>query len=678
MWIIMNEPKHRFRASIGVWLTSIMLSWGACAAGAPKRALEVGDFDRLLAVDGLACSRDSIAYTVEGSDLEADERKSSIWMADFEGTSDIQLTAAGESASNPKFSPDGRYVSFVATRPGDGKSQLLLLDRRGGEAQALAGIDGELNDYAWAPDGGRLVISMSAAEEGDKGKAPRPIVIDRLHFKEDRVGYLTAADRTQLYLYDLARKKLEPLTTDRTANDTSPVFSPDGKTIAFLTDRGLDADRSGLSEIDLIEARTGASPRKLTEFFAPNKAALLFTADGTRLVYTSGLEPRLNAYIQDRLGVVSLADGKAKVLTEALDRALAYPSAGADEAVDAIVEDDGSEVPVSVRLDSGRVERRVEGKLSATSLCSAAGHVAVVASTDSTVPEVFAIDHHGLRQLTHHNDALLGEIALASVEDISFPSRDGTQIHGMMVKPPGFRSGQTYPTILWIHGGPNGQDSHGLPVDTYPLELERQWFAAHGYVVLAVNYRGSSGRGAAFAQAIAADWGHKEVLDLEGAFDWAVREKIADANRLAVGGWSYGGILTDYLIASDPRFKAAISGAGSGNQLSMYGSDQYEMQYNAEIKPPWRATPLWLKLSYPFFHADRIKTPTLFLGGDKDFNVPVAGGEQMYEALRTQGIATQLIVYPGQYHLLTRPSYIKDRLQRYLDWFDRYLKAPPG
>ena len=184
-------------------------------------------------------------------------------------------------------------------------------------------------------------------------------------------------------------------------------------------------------------------------------------------------------------------------------------------------------------------------------------------------------------------------------------------------------------------------------VDTYPLELERQWFAAHGYVVLAVNYRGSSGRGSAFASAIVADWGDKEVADLLGAVDYAVREKIADPHRLGVGGWSYGGILTDYLIASDTRFKAAIAGAGSGNQLSTYGSDEYVMQYNAELGPPWASTDRWLKVSYPFFHAGRIKTPTLFLGGDKDFNVPVAGGEQMYEALRTLGVPTELIIYPG-------------------------------
>jgi dipeptidyl aminopeptidase/acylaminoacyl peptidase len=673
------NPYHRRFARLNrvVAGTAAVTLCAVAAAAAPKRSLEVEDFDRLAAVDGVVCSRDGreIAYTVEQSDLDADERKSAIWMVDFDGQRDHRLTEPAESASNPKFSPDGRYLSFLAARAGDSKPQIYLLDLRGGEPQAVTAVSGEIADYDWSPDGHALVVAK-AGEEGN-AKTPPPIVIDRLRFKEDRTGYLTAAVRKQLYLVDVATRQLTPLTTDRAVDDTLPVYSPDGKTVAFFSTRDSDPDRTGKLALYLLDVGHPGAPRKLTEFFAPNKPALAWTPDGTRIVYTSGLEPRLYAYIQDRLNVITVADGKARVLTERLDRAIAYPAVSAEgDAVNVILEDDGSEIPATVRLDTGQMERRVGGKLSATSLCAGAGHVVVVASTDTTMPEVEALENGGLRKLTAHNDAILAQLSLGAVEDISFPSRDGTPIHGMMMKPADYHAGRLYPTILWIHGGPNGQDSHGLVVDTYPLELERQWFAAHGYVVLAVNYRGSSGRGGAFASSIVADWGHREVADLLGAVDYAVREKIADPHRLGVGGWSYGGILTDYLIASDSRFKAAIAGAGSGNQLSMYGSDEYVMQYNAELGPPWASTDRWLKVSYPFFHAERIKTPTLFLGGDKDFNVPVAGGEQMYEALRTLGVPTELIVYPGQYHLLTRPSYIKDRVRRYLDWFDRYLAGP--
>jgi dipeptidyl aminopeptidase/acylaminoacyl peptidase len=647
------------------------------ALAVPKRLIEVADFGRMLEVDDTVCSRDgrSILYTVAGADRDADERKSAVWMVNWEGTESVRLTTPGDSTSDPKWSPDGRHVSFLSARGADGKTQVYLLDRRGGEAEALTAVSGDIADYDWSPDGTRIVLSMSPGDGAATGaKTPKPIVIDRLHFKQDTKGYLTAGDRAQLYLLDVPTRKLDPLTRDAGFDDTLPVWSPDGRSIAFFSNHSDDPDSSGRQELFVVDAHPGATPRKLAESFAPNKASLLWTRDGKSIIFSRGAEPKFNAYMQDRLAVLTIADGKVRALTDALDRAVSAPALTAKAgAIAAILEDDRTEVPVVLRQDTGAIAERLAGKYSVTSLCSGAGHVAVVAATDSTAPEVYALESGRLRQLTRHNDSLMAELTWGTVDDIEFPSRDGTMIHGMIVKPPGYRPGQKYPTLLWIHGGPNGQDAHGLSFGTYPLSVERQWFAAHGYVVLAINYRGSSGRGAAFANSIMADWGDLEVADLLAGVDYVVRENIADPKRLGIGGWSYGGILTDYTIASDQRFKAAISGAGSGNQLSMFGSDQYILQYNAELEPPWSATARWLKVSYPFFHAERIVTPTLFLGGEKDFNVPIAGGEQMYEALRTQGVATQLVVYPGQFHLFTRPSYIEDRAGRYLSWFDAHL-----
>ena len=665
--------------SLPAALSLVLLASAVVAA--PKRPLQAADFGRMLEVDNVACSHDGrwIVYTVAGADRAADERKSAIWMVNWEGTENLRLTAPADSASDPKFSPDGRRIAFLSAGA-DGRTQLYILDRRGGDAEALTAVAGDIGDYDWSPDGTRLVLSVSpgdGAPAGAKGgavAAPKPIVIDRLHFKQDKKGYVTANDRAQLYLLDVGTKKLEALTDDSRVDDTLPVWSPDGRTIAYLSNHGADPDRSGVQEVYVIDAHPGAVPRKVAESYAPNKASLLWTRDGRHIVFSHGAEPRLNAYMQDALSVVAAAGGENKGLTDALDRAVSSPvlTAG-DGAIAAILEDDRAEVPVTLRLDSGAIKERLGGKLKVTGLCSGAGHLAVIAASDDTAPEVHALEHGRLRKLTTHNDALMSELALGAVEDIEFPSRDGTMIHGMMVKPSDYRAGQKYPTLLWIHGGPNGQDAHGLEFSMYALAVERQWFAAHGYVVLAVNYRGGSGRGAAFANAIAADWGDLEVADLLAGVDYAIRENIADPERLGVGGWSYGGILTDYTIASDRRFKAAISGAGSANQLTMFGSDQYILQYLAELGAPWQATDRWLKVSYPFFHADRIVTPTLFMGGDKDFNVPIAGGEQMYEALRTLGVPTQLVVYPGQYHLFTRPSYVEDRAARYVAWFDRYL-----
>ena len=217
-----------------------------------------------------------------------------------------------------------------------------------------------------------------------------------------------------------------------------------------------------------------------------------------------------------------------------------------------------------------------------------------------------------------------------------------------MVKPPGYVPGQRYPDDPVDPRRPERPGrplagAVGLRAPAGAAVLRHPWLRGAGDQ-LSRRHR----RGAAYARAILADWGDKEVEDLLAGVDYAIARGIADPARLGVGGWSYGGILTDYVIASDPRFKAAISGAGSANQLSMYGADEYVIQYNAELGPPWTNPQLWIKVSYPFFHADRIHTPTLFLGGDKDFNVPLAGGEQMYQALKTPGRAGAAGGLPGR------------------------------
>jgi dipeptidyl aminopeptidase/acylaminoacyl peptidase len=301
------------------------------------------------------------------------------------------------------------------------------------------------------------------------------------------------------------------------------------------------------------------------------------------------------------------------------------------------------------------------------------GRLAVLAASDTASTEIHALENGVLRPLTHHNDALFGELKLGATEEFSCQAKDGSEVHGLLVKPPDYQPGRKYPTLLRIHGGPNGQDSHAF-------SFERQIFAANGYVVVNVNYRGSSGRGEKYQTAISADWGNKEVLDLLAAMDYVVGIGLADPNLLGVGGWSYGGILTDAVIAKDHRFKAATSGAGTAFPIALYGVDQYIMQYDEEIGPPWKVgLDPWIRISYPFLHADQITTPTLFLGGQRDFNVPLVGGEQMYEALRSLGVPTQLVIYPGQNHGIARPSYQTDRMERYLAWYAKYLKpaTPP-
>ena len=370
--------------------------------------------------------------------------------------------------------------------------------------------------------------------------------------------------------------------------------------------------------------------------------------------------------------VIAVDGGAPKLLADKLDRSVSAPRFTPDgSSILFLVADDRSEYPARIPATGGALERLLQGLGMISTLAqSKDGRLAVLGASDGTHPEIHALENGSLRPLTHHNDALMAELKLGATEDFSCKAKDGTEVHGLIVKPPDYEPGRKYPTLLRIHGGPNGQDSHAF-------NFERQIFAANGYVVVNVNYRGSSGRGEKYQVAIAADWGNKEVIDLQAAMDHVVAIGLADPDRLGVGGWSYGGILTDAIIAKDHRFKAATSGAGTAFPLALYGVDQYIMQYEEEIGPPWKVgLEPWIKLSYPFLHANQITTPTLFLGGEKDFNVPLIGGEQMYEALRSLGVPTQLVVYPGQFHGITRPSYQKDRIERYLAWYAKYLKAP--
>ncbi len=674
----------RWRAALG--LASLLAAAGASpateppaspAAALPRRALEADDFYRIQNLSEPRVSPDGqwVAYVLTRNDQAADEPRSAIWEQSWDGKERRALTNPQHGTHAPRWSPDGRYLAYLATPPGADHEQLLLLDRRGGEPRSIYDTKDDIGAYEWSPDGARLVLAVKHGEED--AKAPKPIVIDAVHFKEDEEGYLAAGVRRHLVLLDVAGGAATPLTSDTAFSEDLPTWSPDGHRIAFVRTQAAGVDNDGAEDIDVIDARAGAAPTRLARPFAPNAQQLAWTPDGTRVAYLEGLAPKFNAYMQDRLVVVPAEGGAPRVLTGKLDRSVAsYVFAPDSKSVTAAIEDDGTVRLVALDMQSGAAAAIAGGDFVVSDLTAGAGHTAALYSDDVSPAELYAIEAGGLRKLTSHNDAWLAGLKIGGTLPLRFKSRDGTDVHGFAIEPPDYVAGTRYPTVLWIHGGPNGQDAHSLAFDEY--QFRRQLLAAQGFVVLGVNYRGSSGRGAGYARAILADWGHKEVQDLLAGVDAAVALGMADPRRLGIGGWSYGGILTDYTIASDQRFKAAVSGAGSANQLSMYGMDQYVLQYNAELGPPWRDTALWLKLSYPFFHADRIHTPTLFMGGDRDFNVPIAGGEQMYEALRTLGVPAQLVVYPGEYHGFKRPSFLKDRAERIAAWYRRYLAAEAG
>ena len=671
--------RRTFKVSI-----AFLLMLTSLQAQSTKRSITLDDVAKIRNVGDPQVSPDGkwVAYTLGTVDTEKGKRDTDIWMVSWDGLEQIRLTSTADSSeSSPRWSPDNKYLAFLTTRGDESQkkqgAQVWLLNRSGGEGQQLTNIKGGVTDFAWSPDGKRLALVAKDADPDDepekkdgwKRKTAPPIVIDRYHFKQDRDGYLRAL-HSHLWLFDLDTRTAEALTSGR-FDEQAPAWSPDGRSIAFVSNRTSDPDRNNDSNIYVIEAKAGAQPRQLTTYTGNDGGQPSWSPDGKWIAYLQGDETKYSAYSMNTLAIVpAVEEGQPRILTPSLDRPLGGKVVWTSDSHQLmfVVTDDRIAYVGRVPVAGGPVEKLTDGLRVVSSLSRRDdGSLALLSTTAMEPDEIYAVENSSMRPLTHQNDQLFASLQLGTTENFTSKSKDNTEVHGIIVKPASFVSGQKYPTILYIHGGPNGQDAHNFSFD-------RQFFAANGYVVVSVNYRGSAGRGSAYQKSIFADWGNKEVVDLIGAVDHMIAAGISDPARLGIGGWSYGGILTDYTIATDSRFKAAFSGAGSALQTSMYGLDQYTRQYDNEIGPPWKAQELWMKISYPFFHADRIKTPTLFLGGEKDANVPVAGGEQMYQALRSLGIDTQLVIYPGQYHLLTTPSYQRDRLERYVEWLNKYLK----
>src|SRR6266568_1472477 len=511
------------------------------AAEAPKkRAITLDDLVRLQRVGAPVVSPDGdwILYTVGKVDTKEDKTQSQLWLVKWDGSVHLQLTYAKEGASAPKFSPDGRYISFVSSRPGPTKGdQVWAMDRRGGEAEQLTNItDRNIQGYTWSPNSKKLLLTLHPKaepdpEEGKPPVPPKPIVIDRYHFKQDIQGYLRDDAFNALYIYDLGTKKAEKLTTGKNFNENDAEWSPDGTSIAFVSNQDPDPDRSNNSDVFVVAARPGSTPRKLTTWTGPDDGHLAWSPDSKSIAYTQGAKLELLEYSQAKPAVVTL-DGKVSYPAATLDRSVAGPSYTSDGHLNYLVADDRNEYLAEVELTGNGVKRLLSQGGTVLSWDTAAGHSAVLYTNDTAPGEIYALENGALRKLTTHNDALVAELDLVPTEDIECKSKDGAEVHALLTKPTDFKAGSPIPTVLFIHGGPNGQDSHAF-------DLLRQWLAIKGYAELNVNYRGSSGRGQAWSQAIFADWGDKEVLDLKAAVDKAIAIGVADPARLAVGGRSY-------------------------------------------------------------------------------------------------------------------------------------------
>jgi dipeptidyl aminopeptidase/acylaminoacyl peptidase len=653
-----------------------LLSSGPAAA--PVRVLQPDDVFAIKAVDDPRLSPDgkAVAYTVTTLDRERDDADADVWLAPLDGSPALRLTTGAKSETAPRFSPDGKYLAFLSARDGK-KVQVFLLDRRGGEAVQLTDFGADVSELAWSPDSSRLALVVHDEDaddpdladedaEGEDGPTPKPIVVQRRQFKRDGEGYLGAL-RDHLHVFEVAQRTSVQVTSGP-YDDSEPAWSPDGRLLAFVSNRTPDPDANQNTDVFVVEPKAGARPRPVTRA-AGADASPSFSPDGRLIAYEAGGDPADLWYGTNHVAVVPVAGGESVALTRALDRNVERPTFGPGGAfVYFLLEDGGDRHLARVAVQGGAVERVVAGERHVEAFDLGRGGEVVVLESSPLQPfEVAVVAAEGtLRRLTHVNDDFLAGVNLAPRERFRARSADGTMVDGFLTRPaPGSARGPQ-PAVLRIHGGPALQFSA-------EFNLEWQILAGHGYTVIAANPRGSSGYGRDFSRAIWADWGRKDYEDVMAAVDHAVAQGAADPDRLGVGGWSYGGILTNYVIVQSTRFRAAISGASEANYLSNYGTDHYQYEWEAELGLPWREVDRWVRLS-PWFQVEKIVTPTLFLCGSGDMNVPLLNSEQLFQAMKRLGRETELVIYPGEAHDIDTPSYAKDRYERYLAWYDRFLR----
>ncbi|MFN2516732.1 MAG: prolyl oligopeptidase family serine peptidase [Pyrinomonadaceae bacterium] len=610
-----------------------------------------------------------VAYTVSSAVMTPDKSEyvSQIRLANSDGSADVQLTYAEKSSDNPQWSPDGKMIAFTSGRTG--KDNLFVLRLVGGEAEQLTDVKTSVGSFAWAPDGRRIAFVMRDAasddeEKNNKGKDDWRWIDESVKFNRLNV----------ISLDKDANGKREPRQLSGDAN-VAPGFdwSPDSKTIVFTRTKMPKADYWTTS--DLLAVDVGSA--KVTALAVTNasESEPTFSPDGKWLSFTvSDDPPRWAGY--RRIAVIPAGGGAPKLLAETFDSQPGTIDWSADGKRIYFSETKGTASRLAaVDIATGTIIEINKGNevLGSFNLNRSHTMLGFTMQAADKAPEAFvtSIDNFAPVQVSRVN-ADLPNLPLGKTEIVRWKSTDGLDVEGLLTYPVGYRAGTRVPLLLVIHGGPTGVFTQTFLAGSrgvYPVAS----FASHGFAVLRVNPRGSSGYGQKFRFANIKDWGGGDYQDLMTGVDRAIEMGVADPERLGVMGWSYGGYMTSWVITQTHRFKAASVGAGVTNLMSFIGTadipsfipDYFEGQ-------PWEKLDVYRTHS-AMFNAKGVTTPTLIQHGEADERVPISQGYEFYNALKVQNVPVRMIVLPRMPHGPNEPKMVLKSKQTNLEWFEKYV-----
>jgi len=629
--------------------------------------------DDVLAVEAIGAVKVSpdgtrVLYELTYADLKDDATRSEIWLASTIDPSakPRKFTASREDRS-PAWSPDGRSIAFLSTRGSGGgdspRAQVYVMSASGGEADALTDAKGGVTGFSWSPDSKRIAFIATeplteAQEKDQKDKNDARVVDGDYRF-------------SHLWMIDVESKRAKAVVSNNAAL-ADPNWSPDGTRLAYVSRPTPKTDDEELADVYVANVDGTGTPRKLLENEGPDTSPR-WSPDGKSIALNT-YDPKRGKLGIEHLVVIPAEGGKARDL-------IANPDG---IATDIAWSADGSHLyfrtahhtttnVFRIAAGGGAPEALThdEAVINSFSVSADGTRIAFARSDLLHAPDVYtsAVPVSNAQRITDHN-AAVRELALGRAEVVRWTAKDGLPLEGILIYPVGYREGSKVPVVASIHGGPSGSWAQTFPRTM--VGYEHVW-AGKGWATFMPNPRGSSGYGESFERANIRDWGGKDFQDIQSGLDELVRRGIADPSRMVQTGWSYGGYMTAWTLTQTNRFKAVVVGAGLTDMFSMYSTNDLQRILEGYFgDTPWNDVEAYRRASAMTFIRNA-KTPTLILHGGADVRVPPSQAQELYIGLRKNNVPVEMVVYPREGHNFREPRHIFDKMTRETAWIEKYL-----